>query len=145
FSVLPNLRAKGLQYYKTALRNWRSHINDEVKFYSQITKKNLKNRNFASEKLNASSEIKSFIAKKSAESYKYWSKKSDLFQALFAIDTILFNEVGSIDPSGLERKEVVKVVLNRYLSPKYNQLKKEQGLVKELSSLKTSKYRWLNV
>ena len=59
--------------------------------------------------------LKTFVLKQEAASYEYWSKKSETLQYLFALETILYAEVGRIDaPDALERRDVAQVVINRF-------------------------------
>lgn len=91
--------------------------------------------------------LRDFVLSREAQTYEYWSKKSELFQALFAIETILANEVGLLDgPSGIERRDVAQVVINRFENPNYNQFSATDLLPKYINpqaDLKLNK--WLNV
>lgn len=91
--------------------------------------------------------LKAFVLKKEAATYEYWSKKSELFQYLFALETILYAEVGRIDaPDALERRDVAQVVINRFSDPVYSNMGAEDALNEYLSKdIKTKDYKWLNV
>ncbi|MEA9356782.1 hypothetical protein SHI21_11225 [Bacteriovorax sp. PP10] len=91
--------------------------------------------------------LKAFVLKKEAASYEYWSKKSELFQYLFALETILYAEVGRIDaPDALERRDVAQVVINRFSNDFYSNMGAEDSLNEYLAKdLKTKDYKWLNV
>lgn len=92
--------------------------------------------------------LKEFVYKKSAEVYKYWADKEEIYQALYAIVTILFNEVGSIDaPHKLERRDVTQVVINRLNNPKYNFIPETDAIYEFLGKKKgpIKEHPWLNV
>lgn len=91
--------------------------------------------------------LKEFVLKKEAEAYTYWSKKSELFQYLYAIETILYAEVGRIDaPDALERRDVAQVVINRFSHPVYSELTAADSIFDYLpKELKTKDNKWLNV
>jgi hypothetical protein len=91
--------------------------------------------------------LKEFVLKKESEAYSYWAKKSELFQYLFAMETILYSEVGRSDaPDALERRDVTQVVINRFTDPYYSMMGKDDGLMDYLpKDLKLSESKWLNV
>jgi len=91
--------------------------------------------------------LKEFVLSREASVYEYWSKRSELMQALYAIETILYSEVGRMDaPDALERKDVAQVVINRYDHPSYNSIGERDSISKFLSSsIKSKENKWLNV
>ncbi len=91
--------------------------------------------------------LKEFVLKKEAESYAYWSKKSELFQYLYALETILYAEVGRLDaPDALERRDVAQVVINRFSHPVYSEIGPADSIFEYLpKDLKTKETKWLNV
>lgn len=91
--------------------------------------------------------LKAFVLKQEAASYEYWSRKSELFQYLYALETILYAEVGRIDaPDALERRDVAQVVINRFSNDFYSTMGAEDSLNAYLSKdLKTKEHKWLNV
>lgn len=134
------------------LTEWRSRTENKKNFYEELIDK--KNRKRTAEiiknKNKAMSELKDYVYGKQAEVYLYWLKQSEINKALYSLETILFNEVGRVDgKDGLERKDVVQVVLNRMNMPFYHSLSKKQDIYKILLSSKTNdeiqKEHWLNV
>jgi hypothetical protein len=91
--------------------------------------------------------LKEFVLKKEAETYEYWSKKSELFQYLYAMETILYAEVGSIDaPDALERRDVAQVVINRFTHPFYSEMTQADAIHDFIDNkVKLSENKWLNV
>lgn len=91
--------------------------------------------------------LKDFVLTREASSYVFWSAQSELMQSLFAIETILYSEVGRLDaPDALERRDVAQVVINRSENSFYNQLKTQDAISKYLPlTLKTTENKWLNV
>lgn len=90
--------------------------------------------------------LKEFVLTREANAYEFWSKRSELLQSLFAIETILYSEVGRMDaPDALERRDVAQVVINRSENSLYNSLS-ESTLSKYLSpKIKAPDNKWLNV
>ena len=91
--------------------------------------------------------LKDFVLNHEAKTYEFWSKRSELLQSLFAIETILYNEVGRMDaPDALERRDVTQVIINRSENKTYNMLSEKDSLLKYLShDIKMRENRWLNV
>ncbi|MBF0312329.1 MAG: hypothetical protein HQK52_02865 [Oligoflexia bacterium] len=90
---------------------------------------------------------------KQREVYRFWSKQPELIQALFTLETILFNEVGGMDNrSGCERKDIVQLVINRYHVPFYTSIAPEDPFFNYLAGgengnkeEKIEQSRWLNL
>ncbi|MGZ3786868.1 MAG: hypothetical protein ACXVLQ_00010 [Bacteriovorax sp.] len=91
--------------------------------------------------------LKEFALTREARAYEYWSKKSELLQSLYAIETILYSEVGRMDaPDALERRDVAQVVINRFENADYNSLTDKDTITKFLSpQIKVQDNKWLNV
>ncbi len=92
--------------------------------------------------------LKRFSYEKQGETYKYWMSKPEWMRAMFAIETILYNEVGSLDGrDALERIDVAQVVVNRTRLPQYYVIPPEDEIHKYISKSgkPLDKYRWLNV
>ncbi len=131
-------------------RTQRSHI-----FYSGLEagKKNksgestMEVSSILAEKAHALSNLREFVLSKEVEAYQYWTKQSEIYQSLYAIETILYAEVGRMDaPDALERRDVAQIVINRHKNSIYNQLSEKDSLVGYLpKDLKTDQYQWLNV
>lgn len=67
--------------------------------------------------------LKDFVLRKEKDSYEFWARRPPLMQALFVLETILYNEVGGIDGrDALERRDVAQVVINRHSLSEYNQI-----------------------
>ncbi|MFA6238970.1 MAG: hypothetical protein WC635_16655 [Bacteriovorax sp.] len=91
--------------------------------------------------------LKDFVLTRESKAYEFWSSKSEVMQALYAIETILYSEVGRMDaPYALERHDVAKVVINRSVNPLYNSLSQKDSIAKYISSkVNTKENKWLNV
>lgn len=91
--------------------------------------------------------LKDFVLSRESQTYEYWSRRSDLFQALFAIETILYSEVGRMDaPDSLERRDVAQIIINRFKDPEYNMLTGKDSITKYISpKVKIKENKWLNV
>ncbi len=146
---LKRLFRLGYKQHVARLEEWHQRALDNFKFYNEIVQKqNQKKADFLIAKENMATEkLREFVYKKQAEVYEYWVKKSELFKALYSLETILVNEVGVLDGRfGLERTAVAKVVLNRFHDNFYNQLEDDQLLVKYLDKeIDTDEEYWLNV
>ena len=99
------------------------------------------------EKARALYNLKEFVLKKESDAYEYWSKKSELFQYLYTLETILYSEVGRLDaPDALERRDVAQVVINRFTNSFYSELSEKDGLYDYVSArAKVKENKWLNV
>jgi hypothetical protein len=91
--------------------------------------------------------LKDFVLNREATTYEFWSRRSELQQSLFAIETILYSEVGRLDaPDALERRDVAQVVINRSGNSTYNLLTNKDSIFKYLSpQVKVKENSWLNV
>lgn len=91
--------------------------------------------------------LKDFVLTRESKAYEYWSKKSELLQSLYAIETILYSEVGRMDsPDALERRDVAQVVINRSVNPTYNSLSDKDSITKYLpAGQNINDNKWLNV
>jgi hypothetical protein len=92
--------------------------------------------------------LKDFVYKKQADVYEFWTKQSRVNRVLFVMDTIILNEVGGTnDPGELEKKEVLKVVLNRSELNFYSSLSPKDSIYSHLEkkNIPTKKYPWLNL
>lgn len=92
--------------------------------------------------------LKDYVLQKESDTYRFWMEQSTLMQAVYVIDTILFNEVGGLDGrDALERRDVAQVVINRLTDPEYNSIEVDESLYKylSLSDDKINKNPWLNV
>lgn len=91
--------------------------------------------------------LKDFVLTRESKAYEYWSKKSELLQSLYAIETILYSEVGRMDsPDALERRDVAQVVINRSVNPTYNSLSDKDSIAKYLpAGQNITDNKWLNV
>lgn len=99
------------------------------------------------EKAHALSNLREFVLTKEAEAYEFWARQPPLYQSLYAIETILYAEVGRLDaPDALERRDVAQIVINRFDHPVYSSLGEKDALTAYLpKELKTSEHKWLNV
>lgn len=91
--------------------------------------------------------LKDFSLSNMAKTYEFWAKKSELFQSLFVLETILYSEVGRSDENvGFFRQDVAQVVYNRLSDARFNFLAANDPMIKYLPrTLKTTDYPWLNV
>ncbi len=136
---------------------WEGRVTRMLTFYNSLKVNKIKvgrtyetGDQFIQSQAKARGALKTYVFKKHAEVFNFWTKLDPLFQALYVITTTLYNEVGSIDGrDALERRDVIQVVLNRVGSKKYNYIPKEDYLYKYFIEGRTeSELRendWLNV
>ncbi len=148
-SVVEKLIKRGHKTQLSRVSEWYERTKEKYQFYLDIIKsKNAKKaKQLVKNRNEASIELKKYVYTKQAESYHFWRKQDRLWKALFAQETILFNEVGTIDgKDALERRDVAHIVMNRVLDPFYSDLSEKQELVKYLN-LKPNEWKkekWLN-
>lgn len=154
---LQNLVDQGKETLVSRFNEWADRSERSLTFYQDLSDgKKIKSADTATvtdiaavleERAKSLYNLKAFVLKKEASAYEYWAKRSELFQYLYAIETILYAEVGRIDaPDALERRDVAQVVINRFSDAVYSQMGAEDALNDYLAKdLKTKEYKWLNV
>jgi hypothetical protein len=157
FSLSKVQLLRGNQNQINRMEEWRERTHRAIMFYTGLINNKIERNEGESEtgdqivnKLaKARYALKEYNFQKQKEVYEFWRGQSDLMKALFSIETILYNEVGSIDGrEGLERKDVTQIVLNRFDHAFYSSLEKRDGLYPYLSGLKPEqimKEPWLNL
>lgn len=152
-----NLLDLGKETLASRFEEWADRAERSLVFYQDLADgKKIKTTDTSSlsdvstvleERAKSLSNLKAFVLKHEAASYEYWSKKSELFQYLYALETILYAEVGRIDaPDALERRDVAQVVINRFSNDFYSNMGAGDSLNSYLSKdIKTKEHKWLNV
>lgn len=121
------------------LQRWQSRLESRYFFYKNILNqkiiqdgKELDFQQFITQTNTARQDLEKFVNLKERDTYLYWAKQTELMQALFSIETILYNEVGALDRDAVERKDITQIILNRSEMPYYWILAPEDHLYKEL-------------
>lgn len=131
------------------LAEWNDRTKRSLLFYQDlILNKKSQNDVLLHARANALFNLKKFVLTKEAQTYEFWAKQSDLMQALFSLETILYNEVGRSDaPDALERRDVAQIVMNRSENSHYNKFSKSDVLPDYLNTntKDQNKNKWLNV
>lgn len=147
---------KQLSYGKDKLisrqQEWLQRSAQILEFYQDIVrnyKKSPKKINdYLSKKKLALARLRDFVQTKQTQTYLYWMNRPETYRALFAVETILMNEVGRLDVDGdLERKEIVKIINKRTRMAEYSQPEDSSLLYKKIKRKIKNKYkdyRWLN-
>lgn len=141
---------EGQRSQLTRLKDWKKRTSDSYNFYKDIIqqKNKKKAKQLVKDRNEATINLKRFVYTKEAEVYHFWIKQKRLWKSLFALETILYNEVGVIDgEDALERRDVAQIVMNRYLNDFYSSLDENQEIIKYLKVDKDNyeKEHWLNV
>jgi hypothetical protein len=153
--------AKGKQKMLERLTEWEARSERTFAFYHSLTlpenqisvlvkgEKTTPNRELIKEHNMAAERLKQFVYAKQAEVYNYWLHQPELSRAIFVLETILLNEVGSVDGTdALERMDVARVVMNRLDKPKYLSIGKKEFIYPYLKKVTTDFHlqneRWLN-
>jgi hypothetical protein len=143
------------------LTEWEERTARTQAFYQSLTlpenqkiitvhgKKSTPNKELIKEHNRAADRLKEFVYKKQAEVYQYWLNQPELTRSIFVLETILMNEVGSVDgEDALERMDVARVVSNRLDKPKYLSIGKKEFIypfLKEVTSdFHIQSEKWLN-
>jgi len=155
-TIADNMVSYGQRSQIARMEEWLGRENRKLAYYMDLLrnqvhqgKKLVSVKELLDERYSAREDLTKFVNKKQAETYIFWSKQEEIHQALFVLETILFNEVGNVDgPSSLERKDVIQVVLNRRNIDFYSTL----GEKTDLYNLIQGKvipgmhaHKWLNV
>ncbi|WP_127716583.1 hypothetical protein [Halobacteriovorax sp. HLS] len=145
----------GVKYQLTRLGEWHDRVERALSFYTMLrdgkiseSGHSFSTSNLLERRSKARYVLKDHVLKKEAQAYKYWMNQPDILQAIYVIDTILFNEVGGIDGRDmLERRDVAQVVINRYYDKIYNGISEKESLYPylELEKETIASNPWLNV
>jgi hypothetical protein len=145
----------GVKKKISRMNEWKARVNRAIEFYSMLRDGKIKEKghsfstnNLLEKRAKARYILKDHVLEKEAKAYRYWMNQSEILQAIYVIDTILFNEVGGIDGRDmLERKDVAQVVINRYRDSFYNSIDKKESLFPylKLGEKKITSNPWLNV
>lgn len=155
FSMLRSLLSRGNSQNLLRLQEWKKRNLRSIVFYTSLVSDKVSLvgehesvEEMTSQKKQARYELKDFNFEKQTEVYHFWRKQSELMQALFSIETILYNEVGGLDTKfGIEKRDITQIVLNRKQDDFYSSLTQKDELFDylTLSQKKVSQYPWLNL
>lgn len=133
------------------LGEWEERTSEALQFYRDLLlpESREKSRQYIQERNQAALKLKEWVSTHQAKSWLWWREQSEPLKALYTLDTILYNEVGSVDSkSGLERMDVAQVVINRQHVAMYRTMDKTQEmwpiLRSHLSEEKIQTEHWLN-
>ena len=152
-SALRDHHKRGKKYHVARLKEWLKRENKEYDFYQHlledkvVTKEGLiSGKEYVRKRYLAMQELKEFVQKNQLKTYEYWIDKKEIYQALYAIDTILMNEVGGVDgQDALERSDVTQVVINRTKIRFYSTISDDDDLMPYLKNIENlQSYKWLN-
>lgn len=148
--------ARGKEAQVNRLEEWQIRTQKTLDFYTQLIadyKNPSSSHHEADQILKQLSEdrfkLSDYIYKKQTMVYQFWMARPELFRSLYVLENILYNEVGSVDGrDALERKDVAKIVLNRYRDPSFSKIPKKsnlhQYLTKVISDKEIDNEKWLN-
>lgn len=152
--------SKGKSQILRRLEEWAERTARTIEFYESLNSDKVKVHDhfesaaeLLSNREKARYILKDFVLRKEKEAYEFWARRPALLQALFVLETILYNEVGGLDGrDALERRDVAQVVINRHSLSEYNQITAREPLYSYLMSDEESKIKpvikantWLNV
>lgn len=156
FKQLAKFLALNKNAHQQRLIAWKIRAENEYAFYFKLLqdaqgnqKQQAETTALVTKRSVAKHILKDFILKREAEAWRFWAQKAEIHQAFFAMETILINEVGTLDTKdALERKDVSQVVINRRNIPSYSELTAKDSItsyLKDLGMEKIQKHPWLNV
>ena len=150
FKMMDLYLRRGKRHLLERLREWSNRVERKYAFYTNLidssTTEKIANSNRIIESwAQARFVLKQYVLNKQRDLYQFWAKQDETMQALYAIETILFNEVGMLDgPEALERRDIIQVILNRSYSSFYTQFASTDSLLQFLGDQETDK-KWLNL
>ena len=138
------------------LEEWRDRTARTIEFYESLNSDKVKVHDhfenasqILSNREKARYILKDFVLRKEKEAYEFWARRPAILQAMFVLETILYNEVGGLDGrDALERRDVAQVVINRHSLTEYNQITPREPLFDYLAPKDKKTIRsnpWLNV
>lgn len=149
--LAPKFYSKPKKEILRGIRDWQKETSEHLAFFQQIANgKNLdKIKSFKEDRSN----LIDFNAKKQEKIYLFWQNKKEIYLYLYALDMILFNEIGSLDDKfSFNRHSVTQLVLNRSKIEKFYQLDPIQALYKQIDrneglkdKIGFKKNKWLNI
>lgn len=141
------IAGRGLNQQKLRHKEWQNRMSLMRDYYNDLLKKDENfDLKFLADVVTTADNLKNFVENKLAQTYKFWLEQREELKILFVLETILMHEVGSVDPIGDQRKEVIKVVLNRVQDKAYHFLKATDPWETLLGMpLKDKPHWWLNV
>ncbi len=161
-AAVKNILSRGHRVQLKRLNEWLGRTKQAADYYARIIKDS-KERSSESAKIGltktqftmkqkaeATFELKDYVLNKEADSYVFWMKQPELMKALYAVETILFSEVGDVDGrEAVERNDVTQVVMNRKDIPFYRTIEQDediyQYLSKRIEPAQIQNEPWLNV
>ncbi len=149
-NYLKNNFSKSKTYHLNRLGEWEKRTSQQIKFYTKLLKDKTAQNEISGFKRKATAKLKDFVYSRQADTYNFWKEQDPLYRALFVAETILYNEVGPFDGVGSpERRDVMKIILNRLQKPQYTHLDKNDLFLPHLGkySIDTLNrdYPWLNL
>lgn len=155
FSMVEIQLQRGVNNQLRRLEEWRERTHRAIVFYTALMNNKVVTGaeeqsvdQLVGDLARARYALREYNFERQAEVYHFWRDQSELMQALFSIETILYNEVGTVDgKDGIERRDVTQIVLNRFRHPFYSELAKDDGLFRflKLSEEVVARYPWLNL
>lgn len=148
---------RGKEKQLSRLKEWFERTDRMIDFYRLLTMNKVKQGNkFASgeeviqQLSKARYTLKDTVLSKQRDVYFFWMNQDPLYRAIYSLETILFNEVGTVDgKDALERRDVAQVAWNRHQHSFYSSLTESDDLYPYLiskdSNISVEKYPWLNV
>ncbi len=128
------------------LVDWLNRSKKTVDFYEVLLKDSKKSTEVLGNFSQATQDLQSFVTEKLAHTYQFWSSQPDELKMIFVMETILFHEVGPLDPLDIEKSWVGQVVMNRINKKGYEHLNPKEELTKNLVSKGINPLDlWLNV
>ncbi len=128
--------------YLSGIKKWRIKSQEQFDFYNKLIfsphKKEKKDKSFSVEK------FKDFVYGQEGKVYSYLATLPDIYRKAYLLETMLYNEVGSLDPDGIDKYDVLKTFFNRTITSPFNNLSSNDSIYKHIKGLNTSKYPWSN-
>ncbi len=145
-SLKSYLRKNNDQKIQKRHGHWLSRVRQHREYYNGLLlMPPQKRRQIALHSYHAQRNISDFNDQKQLATYLFWQEKSEAMQKIFALDSLLLHEVGRVDPTGLERLDVLNVFINRVNLEPFNHLAPQQALRVLLDRQKSpASAKWLN-
>jgi hypothetical protein len=162
YKAVENSLKRGYKKHLARTKYWLKKTKQKYNYYKDIIAQSKeisqeaearglsKTQYIMKKKAEATFALKNYVLEKNAKTYKFWSEQNELMKSLFAIETILFNEVGGVDGrDAVERDDVAQVVINRFKIPFYQRIENNDPLYpylkKYMTDAQIQKEHWLNV
>jgi len=130
--------------YQSYFKAWSKSLKNKVKKYEELLNVSGATKEYITKKFKERG-FADFVYRKHSDVYSYLSKQKKQLRKLYVVDSILYNEVGSVDPNNMFKEDILNVIFSRVNSPKFNVLGEDAMIRPFFKKNDKTNYPWLNI